>query len=447
MLTDSSLMTSLSDQVNVLPPDSGTAKGLSRSRLLSALDADTCTAIENNELVAVILFDIKDFHDINYRYGYDTGDELLLNIHRLLSQSIKKASISGRLANNTFAVVIPDLKAEAFVELAAEKIKKTIRSIDYAPGHPPLLDCYFGVSFFPNCEMAAEKLLIKAEQSLKLAKASHRTSIAIPKRDKGNNFSISNLERGLVKAIASSELQFYYQPKVQLQQNLANSAEALIRWNSSEFGLVSPDQFIAVAERSKLIRELTEWILKTTLREKIQLDEQLDDFSLSVNLSAKDLYGDELVYTIDNALSIWNVDPEKLTMEITEGVILQDKEHAFMQLARLRDRGIKISIDDFGTGYSSLSYFKNIPADELKIDKSFVSAMRENANDAAIIELIVSLAKKFKLSVVAEGIEDEDSLNRLRNLGCDYGQGYFFSRPVPRDEFIDWAITYNNPDD
>lgn len=436
-------MTYLSNQLSELPSHSDSAKGLSRNRLLNALDADTCTAIENNELVAVILFDIKDFHDINYRYGYDTGDELLLSIHRLVSQSIKKASISGRLSNNTFAVVIPDLKSEAFVELAAEKIKKTIRSINYASSHPPILDCYFGVSFFPNCEMASEKLLIQAEQSLKLAKAAHRTTIDIPKRDKSDNFSISSLERGLVKAIANSELQFYYQPKVRLDNNLANSAEALIRWNSSEFGLVSPDHFIAVAERSKLIRELTEWILKTTLREKIQLDEQLDDFSLSVNLSAKDLYGDELVHTIDNALNIWNVDPENLTMEITEGVILQDKDQAFRQLARLRDRGIKISIDDFGTGYSSLSYFKNIPADELKIDKSFVSAMQENSNDAAIIELIVSLAKKFNLSVVAEGVEDENSLKQLRDMGCDYAQGYFFSPPVPRDEFIDWATAHN----
>lgn len=415
-----------------------------RRRLFDALASDIDICTPDGLLVALVLVDVQDFHSINASYGFDFGDEVLSLTQRKLVAGLKKASIVGRIEGNTFAVVIPDLKSVALLDLAANKIRKILAEPIDVGMQAVRLKCNIGVSVYPVSEMTPEKLLLQAECSLNKSKSDNIDVLCIPKMGDEEAFSISEIERNLVKALNAEEFQFYYQPKVNLATGRADSAEALIRWQSEKLGFVSPEIFIPIAEQSRLIRKVTDWGIKNACREKAQLQSVIPDISLSINLSARDLYDAELIDVIDNAREIWSIDPETLTLEITEGVIMKNQDIAFAQLKKLKDRGIKISIDDFGTGYSSLAYFKNIPADELKIDKSFVLSLCESVSDASIVELVVSLAKKFNLSVVAEGIEDAEVLERLVDIGCDYGQGYYFSRPLPAAEFVDWAADFHS---
>jgi len=414
-----------------------------RDRLIDALTCDIHVCGPENLLVALFLIDLKDFHEINENVGFDFGDEALLTVQKRLAKQLKKASMVARVSSNTFAVIIPDLKSEPFLELAANKIRKIIAEPLQHSNHNISLECHLGVSVYPTSEMKPEKLIIQAESSLKQAKTILSKKLLIPNTDKDDTFSISDIERNLVKAIGDNELEFFYQPKVNLKTGKADSAEALIRWNSSKLGFVSPDQFIPIAEKSNLIRKVTDWGIKTAFREKAIIDTNSKNFSLSVNLSTRDLYDNDLIFVIDSASEIWDINLEKIVLEITEGSILKNQTIAFEQLRKLKERGIKISLDDFGTGYSSLAYFKNIPADELKIDKSFISSLCHNNDDASIVELIINLAKKFNLSVVAEGIEDKETLDQLIDMGCDYAQGYYFSRPIAHKEFIRWINDFN----
>lgn len=415
-----------------------------RDRLIDALSCDIHVCGADSLLVAFFLVDIKDFHDINENFGFDFGDEVLLIIQKRLAKELKKASMVARLSGNTFGVIIPDLKSEPFLELAANKIRKIIEEPLQHSNHHISMECHLGVSVYPTSEMKPEKLLIQAENSLKQAKAILSKKLFIPNLDDEDGFSISDIERNLVKGLRDNELEFYYQPKVNLKTGKADSAETLIRWNSSKLGFVYPDQFIPIAEKSNLIRQITDWGIKTAFREKVLIDEATPNFSLSVNLSTKDLYDNDLIFLIDSVSEIWDINLEKIVLEITEGSILKNQTVAFEQLKKLKERGIKISLDDFGTGYSSLAYFKSIPADELKIDKSFVSSLCHDSDDASIVELIINLAKKFNLSVVAEGIEDKETLDQLIDMGCDYAQGYYFSRPLPTEKFIEWVKNFNN---
>lgn len=436
-------MTFSSNSFETVSLDSTLPHANVRDRLIDALSCDIHICGPENLLVAFFLIDLKDFHEINENMGYDFGDEVLLIIQKRLAKQLKKASMVARISGNTFGIIIPDLKSEPFLELAANKIRKIIEEPLQHSNHNISLECHLGVSVYPTSEMKPEKLLLEAEGSLKQAKPTLSKKLLIPNIDNDDGFSISDIERNLVKAIGNNELEFFYQPKVNLKTGKADSAEALIRWNSSKLGFVSPDQFIPIAEKSNLIRKVTDWGIKTAFREKAAIDASSENFSLSVNLSTRDLYDNDLIFVIDSASEIWDINPEKIVLEITEGSILKNQTVAFEQLRKIKDRGMKISLDDFGTGYSSLAYFKNIPADELKIDKSFILSLCHDNDDASIVELIINLAKKFNLSVVAEGIEDKETLDQLIEMGCDYAQGYHFSKPMPTEKFIEWVKDFN----
>jgi len=438
-------MNSSSSAYDTASVDAGRSHAELREQILAAISSEIDNGAASGTLVAVLLVDIRHFHEVNTRFDYRSGDKVLLKIQDLFTTQLKKARIVERLGGNTFCLLVPELKSAALLELAANKIRSVLANSVQLNGNGVPLSCHLGMAIYPDSEMTAEKLLQQAEVSLRYAKSSLSGTVHIPRLKGEENVSVSELESQLDKAIEKQELEFFYQPKINLDTGRADSAEALVRWNSPSLGFMPPDKFIPVAEQSSLIRKLTDWGIKTACREKVAFQEVSPDFSLSINLSARDLYDEDLVHVIDTAREIWSINPESLVFEITEGVILENQAVASAQLKKLKDRGIRISLDDFGTGYSSLSYFKKIPADELKIDKSFVFSLFESADDVSIVELIISLAKKFGLSVVAEGIEDEKTLAKLVSMGCNYAQGYYFSRPLPLIDCVEWIKAHNSP--
>ncbi len=237
------------------------------------------------------------------------------------------------------------------------------------------------------------------------------------------------------------ELVLFYQPKIDLKTKKADKAEALIRWQHPEHGLLSPDEFINLAERTGLIKEVTRWVLNESIRQILRWQEKGLFVSVSVNLSSSCLLSPELPEVITGILSSHNLGASVLTIEITETSIIQDPDMAHQILSRLKELGADISIDDFGTGYSSLAHLKKLPVSELKIDKSFVMDMMENDDDAIIVKSIIDLAHNLGLSVVAEGVETKEIARRLQKMNCDQLQGYYFNKPLPADQFEAWVTS------
>lgn len=421
--------------------DSGRSRQSIREQFMDCLASDITDAATKKESVALLLVDIKQLGQLNAKFGFDFVDEILLHAQSSLAAGMKKASLVDRLGDNVFCIILPSMKSPAFLTLAADKVRRILTAIDIN-GDTVKLNCHIGAAVCQEGSVDAEKMLMMADFSLKTAKEGQSQELTLPDLEKSKVDAQWEMERELSIALDSNDLQFHYQPQVSLADMKITSAEALMRWNSKELGPVSPDHFIAVAEKTDLIGRISEWALKAVAREKSNMDREITPVSMAINLSAKDIYDVNLLNWIDAALGLWRINPAEITLEITEGVILENPEEAFIKMQAIRDKGIKISIDDFGTGYSSLSYFKSIPADELKIDKSFIIDMHKNKHDKAIVELIISLAKKFGLKVVAEGVENRETMLWLRSKGCDYAQGYYFSRPLPATEFIQWVTEF-----
>jgi len=249
------------------------------------------------------------------------------------------------------------------------------------------------------------------------------------------------LEQTLAEALQDNAFELYYQPKVELASGTLRGAEALLRWESPEGEFVAPDLIVEWAESAGRIYDLTKWVVHKTLRQLREWQDKLD-IGLALNIPAT-LAGDpDLPSMLRDAIAIWGVDPARVTVELTERAFIEDKQSGYDNLLKLSELGVNISIDDFGTGYSSLSYFKHIPATELKIDKSFIDSMLVDKQDMELVKIIIHIAHQFGLTVVAEGVEDAESLQNLRELGCDTAQGYYLARPLAADEFEAWAADW-----
>jgi EAL domain-containing protein (putative c-di-GMP-specific phosphodiesterase class I) len=242
----------------------------------------------------------------------------------------------------------------------------------------------------------------------------------------------------LRSAIEHDELELYYQPKIALDSGSVSGVEALVRWHHPERGLVPPDQFVPLAEQSGQVKALSRWVLNRALRQCREWALEGRPLKVAVNLSMRDLHDPALPATVAEMLRLWQVPASTLTIEITESTLMADPVQALEIVRRLGRMGIRIAIDDFGTGYSSLAYLKRLPVDELKVDRAFVRQIARDANDVAIVRSTIGLAHDLGLTVVAEGIEDEASLDVLANLGCDEAQGYLFSRPLPASDLEKW---------
>ena len=409
-----------------------------RTRLLAEIDACIGQAEGDPQLFALVLIKLKGIGAINGELGNEIGDAVLSGFSGRLLECLRPSDLAFRTTGSKFAVLIPSLVGMGQAELATNKIYEAAKRPVTINGHTLRINVAAGVAVYPAHAKDSHRLIYCAETALENAKSlSKPFSIYSKKRDT-KSLSVLSLENELEEAIDKGNIELHYQPKVNLKTQQVSGVESLARWTSKVHGPVRPDVFIEIAERSGLILPLTLLTVNLALRQGRELQNISPEFSIGINLSAAVLNDAEVHELIKRALSIWGTPADQLTLEITESAMLADPNKSLRILKSLRSEGLNISIDDFGTGYSSLSYLKNLPVTELKIDKSFVLNMMEDEGDAKIVKTVVDLAHNFDLAVVAEGIENQDCLDQLAQMGCDYAQGFYIARPMPFDDLVQW---------
>lgn len=408
------------------------------------------TAIERAKTTGgqchILMMDLDRFQHVNDVLGHSFGDSLLRQVGRRLEQQLERENDKvARLGGDEYAILLP---ATDQIE-AVRQAKRILSSLEV-----PLsideqtvdLGAGIGIAGYPENGENSDTLLSNAEVAMYVAKRrGSGYTVYEPSIDKSSQESLSLLSE-LRRALDRNEFLLYAQPKVDLASGRVVGAEALVRWMHPEKGFIGPDNFIPFAETTGFIRMLTSWMLGKTAILCSELQKRGISLKFSVNLSTRDLLDQDLPQHFADILARNNLSPSSMCLEITESAIMDDPVRAQVTLERLHAMGVELAIDDFGTGYSSLAYLKRLPVDELKIDKSFVMNMEHDADDAKIVKSTIDLGHNMGLRVVAEGLETLAVWNLLRQMGCDQAQGYFMSKPMPGDRFIEWLEQWTPPD-
>ncbi|OCC14900.1 diguanylate cyclase/phosphodiesterase (GGDEF & EAL domains) with PAS/PAC sensor(s) [Dissulfuribacter thermophilus] len=393
-------------------------------------------AQSHNEKLAILLFDIDDFRLINEGIGYNVGDKILQEMARRLTKCIGRSDTVARLGGDEFAVFLDSLSNNEDVLNLSKKILEAMANPFRIGDHNIRLTISMGVTFFPYDGREAEELIKNAEIAMYKSKEHGKNALHIftPQMNEKIKRRIQ-LEEKLHKALENEEFRIFFQPKINIKSGRIEGAEALIRWQNDQGDLVSPGEFISIAEETGLIISIGEWVLEKVCSQVRLWRQQGIDIHVAINLSPRQFRDKELVKKIHRVVSSNGIPADCIALEITEGVVMDDEENAISLLRRFKEIGIRLSMDDFGTGYSSLYYLKQFPIDELKIDRSFVMGIPDKQDSKAITTAIISLAKSLRLETVAEGVETEEQLEFLKRLNCDMVQGYLFSPPIPAEEF------------
>jgi len=416
-----------------------TLTNLPKRRVLICQLAKAITdAAANFHQLAVIFVDLDRFKLINETLGHQIGDILLKQVVQRLYESVRGEDLIARWGNDEFTLLLPEIHHQDEVTAIASRILEVFQSPFQIENTPIHVTLGIGIATYPEHGTDVETLLKNADSALSQAQqvSRHNYQYYNP------NFSsqahkLLTLENLLHSALKKDEFVLYYQPIVNVMTGKIAKMEALLRWNNPQLGLVAPYLFIPLAEENGSIIPIGEWVLRTAcIQNKIWQDMGLNPIKMSVNLSMRQFQQPNLVSMIGSILEETQLDPSYLELEITESVTMDDTKLAKTILTELNKMGIALSMDDFGTGYSSLGYLKQFPFQTLKIDRSFVKDLHLNPQDIAIVNAVIALGQGLKLNVVAEGVETEKLRDLLKNLGCEYIQGYLFSEPVPAEEAI-----------
>ncbi|MEO5806133.1 PAS-domain containing protein [Devosia sp.] len=387
------------------------------------------TRIQRNEAVAVLCLDLDHFKAINDTLGHATGDEVLVNVGKRLQQVCRDTDIVARLGGDEFAILVHKLENPMHAAALASRIVKLVAEPMQAGGHQVVIGTSVGIAMAPGDGQNAETLLRNADTALYRAKSEGRGNYHF--FEKGMDEALQHrrmLEQGLKVALARGEFRLVYQPLMDLEQNRICCLEALLRWDHPERGLISPMEFIPVAEETGVITAIGEWVLREACKAATAWP---DYVRVAVNLSPVQFKNRGLVDQVVSALNDASLPANRLELEITESLLLADTELTLQTLHRFRELGVRISMDDFGTGYSSLSYLRSFPFDKIKIDRSFMKDVGEQKDSMAIIKAVIGLGRSLGMSTTAEGIETEEQLAAIREEGCDEAQGFLFSPPLP----------------
>ncbi len=391
-----------------------------------------------NALAAVLVVSLHGVRAVNRELGYGAGDRMIELVISELQNILREQDRVSRIGNE-FVVFLPALVSTAQGVMAAQRILAMTDGLLDIAGNAvrPHLDV--GIAFYPDHADSARDLLRCADVALGEASRRHVGSwVYEPEAAAGLQGPGVALEGELARALDASELAVHYQPLINVRSGHVSGLEALVRWQSPTRGPVSPAAFIPVAENSGLIRNITNWVLNTALRETQGLRASHDSVAVAVNLSATVLHDPDTVGLVERAMKLWDVAAGELTLEITESAMMADPAASRDTLERLSALGVGVAIDDFGTGYSSLAYLSELPCTELKIDRSFVIQMLADESSATIVRAVIRLAHTLSLAVVAEGVETEAALQALDDLDCDKAQGFLMARPMPIDGVFEW---------
>jgi diguanylate cyclase (GGDEF)-like protein len=389
--------------------------------------------------IAVLVVYVHQLDQLLASAGQVNAARMLDELRNRLSQVSRPGDYFARPGDRKFVFVLSNLRNEGHAMLTANKILRSGSEPLTAGGQNANVKLSIGIAMYPAHARTPEQLMQCAETALLEAWKTTQSTVVYTARRTGELAAGWDLETQLAKALEHGDLVLNYQPKLALADLRVVGAEALMRWNRADAGNVPPDIFIDLAEMTGQIDPLTRFAFQRALRQLGEWPKSLGSIGMAVNVTPSIIRSFELVDVITNSASACSADLSRLTVEVTENALMVDRERSHRVLTDLRGLGVRVSIDDFGTGYSSLSYLKEIPADELKIDKSFVMNMLTSKADRRVVEQIVALAHAFDLQVVAEGVENETVLHELTAIGCDYAQGFHFAKPLPPDRLPGWA--------
>jgi diguanylate cyclase (GGDEF)-like protein/PAS domain S-box-containing protein len=388
--------------------------------------------------LAVVLMDIDRFKEVNDSLGHSAGDHLLTKVGERMRDAVRASDTVARLGGDEFGLLLPELTDGDGALPVITRIRAALERPVYVHSLPLAVEASIGIAIYPDHGTDAQSLIQKADVAMYDSKRDSASHTFYDEDSHEYDVTRLTLVAELRRAIASRELLLHYQPKAALESGEVRSVEALLRWAHPERGMVYPDSFIPIAQETGLIGPLTLYVIEEALRQGRQWRDAGLDLSISVNLSTRNLLDRDFPNQVAALLTRWGMGPEWLELEVTESSMLANPTRAKAVLNELSELGLRLSIDDFGTGYSSLSYLRQLPVDEIKIDRSFVMGMGEQADDAVIVRSTVDLGRNLGLEVVAEGVETLDLWNTLRELGCNTAQGYFLSKPVAADELTSW---------
>ncbi len=423
--------------------------GLPNRRLLMNFINQTITLVGRRALYAAVLFiDLDRFKLINDTLGHSAGDELLKEVAERLKKCVRLSDIVGRLGGDEFIALLPDIEQIEDVIIICKRIYSIFEIPVKLGDHEVSVMTSIGISIYPTDGDDGDTLLRKADVAMYRAKSDGKSCYRFYSESMSHQGSDRlRLENRLRRAVDRGEMYINYQPQVDINTGKICGAEALLRWHDGEHGMISPKEFIPVAEESGLIIPIGEWILRTACTHaKSWQDKGLNCVKLSVNISLRQFIQKDFAHMVGRILKETGLEANYLELELTESVVMDNAEAVVKILGELKETGVRLAIDDFGTGYSSLIYLKLMPIDIIKIDQSFVRDMAVNVNDAAICDAIIRLAKSLNLEVIAEGVETMEQIELLKRLDCCNIQGYVVSKPLKAEDFEvflgkDWLFT------
>lgn len=390
-----------------------------------------------DEKSGLLLIDLDKFKETNDAFGHDAGDRLLQEVARKLHKCVRTSDTVSRLGGDEFAIILHNISEIQNAEIISRNILETFSEPFLLQGASATISGSIGISIFPDHADTAETLLKYADMAMYEAKKEGTNTFRSFTPEMSNAVSIrKNLEKDIGRALKLNEFRVYYQPIVDLCSGRVKSAEALLRWFHPQRGLIPPAEFIPLAEESRMIIPIGEWVLRTVC-EQIKRWEKagFPPIPVAVNLSARQCQNDELLGITSRILDETGVNPAWLSYEITERAIMSGEDSVDTMFHKVHEMGIGFSVDDFGNGYSSLNYLQRFPIDAIKIDRSFMRNVPGNPDESTLVEAIIAMAQRLKLKIVVEGVETDDQVNFLRSANCDYAQGFYFSRAVPPEEF------------
>ncbi|MDI1309948.1 MAG: EAL domain-containing protein [Methylotenera sp.] len=393
--------------------------------------------------LTIFVLNLNRFKQINNILGHDSGDEILRVIAEKIKMTAREQDFVARIAGIQYAMILPDTTSEIGLSLADE-ISRSFENPIIINMQSVDVSASIGIATFPTHANNEAQLLTRAEIAMYAAKANKVGTTVFDKSYDLNSSTNLSMASELKNAITDNQLIMYVQPKIDIATSKLTSLEALVRWKHPEKGFIFPDQFIPFAEQTGYIQLISQWMLNEAAKYSQMWNALNLHYPIAVNISTRDLIDQDLPEKIDAIFKTYHIDHSSLTLEITESSIMDDPVRALATLDKLSGMNIKLSIDDFGTGYSSLAYLKRLPVNELKIDKSFILKMEQDESDKKIVQSTIDLGHNLGLKVVAEGIENLIVWKLLRSMGCDSGQGYYMSKPMPASDFVKWISLWDN---